>query len=172
MDAQVELAQIIRDEAASAAPEHGEALHNLANTVECLPGHHRTARVLRHLRPFEEREFPNARVRALISAYGTGVADEQGFLDDVVEAIHPGVGTPQERSDALLKPGETEAWYQLAIRLLACLVGFAAVVGFLAEGYVDENLSAGLAVAGTFGFFGILAIWIGLRDWKRRRRRA
>jgi hypothetical protein len=72
MDARQELAGLIRVEAQGAEPGRSTALGELADRLEALPKNHRTARVLRNVRPFERREFPNATACACsIHAGGT-----------------------------------------------------------------------------------------------------
>jgi hypothetical protein len=90
--AQAHLASLLRDEAEQAEARRASALRELAGELDALPANHPTSKVLRHLRPFEQREFPNAAILRLIANYGhLGSKDAEGFFDSVVDAVHPGM---------------------------------------------------------------------------------
>jgi hypothetical protein len=93
VDARQDLASLIRAEAVDAESSRAAALDELADSLGALPKSHPTTRVLRHLRPFERKEFPNARLQELVRGYdaGEGEPDHDAFFSGVIEAIHPGM---------------------------------------------------------------------------------
>jgi hypothetical protein len=100
VNAQSELARLLREQTEGAETRRADALLQLAATIESLPKNDRTVRVLRALRPYEQQEFPNPALQALISRYGfLDERDPQAFLEAVIEAIHPGMGLPARKPD-------------------------------------------------------------------------
>lgn len=98
-DTRDELVELIHAEAAEEGEPRFSRLLELAEATTALPKDHPTTRVLRHLRPFERRKFPDDGVRLLVAHYGTedGTNDPATFFDDLVEAIHPGMGRRGKR---------------------------------------------------------------------------